>query len=87
MITRIGGSNASTVVDITICRSVGSARLTELLRTLHYKTVERLAEHIAQTVLGEFHAPWVKVTVGKPAAVKNAALVGVVIERRAATSV
>ena len=64
-----------------------SARLTELLRTLHYKTVERLAEHIAQTVLGEFHAPWVKVTVGKPAAVKNAALVGVVIERRAATSV
>ena len=87
MITRIGGSNASTVVDITICQSVGSARLTELLRTLHYKTVERLAEHIAQTVLGEFHAPWVKVTVGKPAAVKNAALVGVVIERRAATSV
>ena len=58
-----------------------SARVTELLKTLHYKTVERLAEHIAQTVLGEFHAPWVKVTVGKPAAIKNAAMVGVTIKR------
>lgn len=58
-----------------------SAHLTELLKTLHYKTVERLAEHVAQTILGEFHASWVKVTVGKPAAIKNAAMVGVMIER------
>jgi 7,8-dihydroneopterin aldolase/epimerase/oxygenase len=61
-----------------------SARLTEHLKTLHYKTVERLAEHVAQTVLSEFHAPWVKVTIGKPAAIKNAAMVGVVIERGSA---
>jgi 7,8-dihydroneopterin aldolase/epimerase/oxygenase len=60
-----------------------SRRLTETLKTLHYKTVERLAEHVAQTVLSEFHAPWVKVTIGKPGAVRNAALVGVTIERRA----
>ena len=58
-----------------------SARLTETLKTLRYKTVERLAEHVAQIVLTEFHAPWVKVTVGKPAAVKNAAMVGVTITR------
>jgi 7,8-dihydroneopterin aldolase/epimerase/oxygenase len=60
-----------------------SKRLSEALKTLHYKTVERLAEHIAQIVLSEFHAPWVKVTLGKPGAVKNAAMVGVTIERRA----
>jgi 7,8-dihydroneopterin aldolase/epimerase/oxygenase len=60
-----------------------STRVTELLKTLHHKTVERLAEHIAEIVLSEFHAPYVKVTVGKPAAIKNAAMVGVVIERRA----
>lgn len=60
-----------------------SRRLSEELKALHYKTVERLAEHIAQIVLAEFHAPWVKVTVGKPGAVRNAALVGVTIERRA----
>jgi 7,8-dihydroneopterin aldolase/epimerase/oxygenase len=58
-----------------------SKRLTEALTTLHYKTVERLAEHIAQMVLSEFHAPWVKLTVGKPGAVKNAAMVGVTITR------
>ena len=61
-----------------------SKRLTEALKTLHYKTVERLAEHIAQVVLSEFHAPWVKVTVGKPGAVRNAAMVGVTIKRGAA---
>lgn len=58
-----------------------SKRLTETLKTLRYKTVERLAEHVAQTVLAEFHAPWVKVSVGKPGAVRNAAMVGVTIER------
>ncbi len=58
-----------------------SAQLTEALKTLRYKTVERLAEHVAQIVLTDFHAPWVKVTVGKPAAVKNAAMVGVTITR------
>jgi 7,8-dihydroneopterin aldolase/epimerase/oxygenase len=61
-----------------------SKRVTEVLKTLHYKTVERLAEHVAQVVISEFHAPYVKVTVGKPAAIKNAAMVGVTIERRAA---
>jgi 7,8-dihydroneopterin aldolase/epimerase/oxygenase len=60
-----------------------SARLTALLPTLKYKTVERLAEHIAQTVLQEFEARYVKVTVGKPGAIANAAMVGVSIERRA----
>ncbi len=63
-----------------------SKRLTEALSTLHYKTVERLAEHVAELVLREFHAPFVRVTVGKPAAVKNAAMVGVTIERRAPTA-
>jgi 7,8-dihydroneopterin aldolase/epimerase/oxygenase len=60
-----------------------SKRLTESLRVLNYKTVERLAEHIAHIVIAEFHAPYVKVSVGKPGAVKNAAMVGVTIERRA----
>ncbi len=58
-----------------------SKRLTEALKTLHYKTVERLAEHVAHVVLREFHAPWVKVTVGKPGAVRNAAMVGVTLTR------
>ena len=58
-----------------------SKRLTEALKVLGYRTVERLAEHIAQLALSEFHAPWVKVTVGKPGAVRNAVMVGVTITR------
>jgi 7,8-dihydroneopterin aldolase/epimerase/oxygenase len=58
-------------------------RLSELLPTLSYKTVERLATHVAEVVLKEFHAPHVKVTIGKPGAVANAAIVGVTIVRRA----
>jgi 7,8-dihydroneopterin aldolase/epimerase/oxygenase len=60
-----------------------SKRLSELLPTLTYKTVERLAAHMAEVVLKEFHAPYVKVTIGKPGAVANAAMVGVTIVRRA----
>jgi 7,8-dihydroneopterin aldolase/epimerase/oxygenase len=59
-----------------------SRRLTELLPTLSYKTVERLATHVADVVLNEFKAPEVKITIGKPGAVANAAMVGVTIARR-----
>ncbi len=59
-------------------------RLTELLPTLAYHTVERLAEHVARVLIEEFHAPRVRVTLGKPGAVANAQMVGVTIERGAA---
>ena len=58
-----------------------SKRLTATLRDLHYKTVERLAEHIAQTVLSEFHAPWVKLRVAKIGVMKDVRRVGVFIQR------
>jgi 7,8-dihydroneopterin aldolase/epimerase/oxygenase len=59
-----------------------SQRLQELLPSLNYKTVERLAQHVADVVLNEFSAPYVKVTLSKPGAVAAAAMVGVSIERR-----
>jgi dihydroneopterin aldolase len=43
--------------------------------------VENLAEHVAQIILGEFHAPWVRVSIAKIGALRNARRVGVVIER------
>ncbi len=59
-----------------------SQRLQALLPNLNYKTVERLAQHVADVVLDEFSAPYVKVTLSKPGAVAGAAMVGVSIERR-----
>ncbi|MCS6996029.1 MAG: dihydroneopterin aldolase [Casimicrobiaceae bacterium] len=60
-------------------------RLTQLLPTLAYRTVERLAEHIAQVLIEEFHAPRVRVTVSKPGAIAAAQSVGVTIVRQATT--
>ena len=43
--------------------------------------LEAVAEHIAGLVMGEFKAPWVKVSVTKLAALKNVKQLGVTIER------
>ena len=43
--------------------------------------IETLAERMAAFLMSEFHIPWLKLTLGKPGAVHNAATVGVEIER------
>ncbi|PHM29010.1 bifunctional dihydroneopterin aldolase/7,8-dihydroneopterin epimerase [Xenorhabdus budapestensis] len=48
-----------------------------------FALVERVAEEVADILLNQFNAPWVKVKVTKPGAVAQAKSVGVVIERRA----
>jgi dihydroneopterin aldolase len=56
-------------------------RIEEELRDNKIQLLEKLAEHIAGLVLGEFKAPWVKVSVTKLAALKNVKQLGVIIER------
>lgn len=57
-------------------------RIAEVVGAAQFKLVESVAETVAELVLGEFGAPWVKVAVSKPGAVRAARDVGVVIERR-----
>ncbi|WP_437558701.1 dihydroneopterin aldolase [Acidithiobacillus sulfuriphilus] len=66
----------STVNYQTICQ-----RLVAHVQDAEVELVETLAEQMAAIVLGEFHAPWVRVTVHKPAAVRGTRDVGVQIER------
>ena len=47
----------------------------------HFSLLETLAEHIAQIILKDFKAPWVKVSVAKLQAIRNCKMVGVSIER------
>lgn len=47
----------------------------------HFSLLETLAEHIAQIILKDFNAPWVKVNVAKLQAIRNCRMVGVSIER------
>jgi 7,8-dihydroneopterin aldolase/epimerase/oxygenase len=56
-------------------------RITELIETTDLKLLEAMAEAIARVVRQEFNVPWVRVRIGKPAAITGAKDVGVIIER------
>jgi dihydroneopterin aldolase len=72
---------ASGKVTDTIDYAVVIERIRGALVEQHYGLVETLAEHVAQIILNEFHAPWVRVSIAKIGAQPNARRVGVVIER------
>lgn len=56
-------------------------RVTEFIEQTHLKLLEAMAQEIAGLVMREFHVPWVRVRVGKPAAITGAKDVGVILER------
>jgi len=59
-----------------IVRDIQSA-----LASRHYNLLEALAESIAQILLDDFKAPWVKVSVAKLQAIRGSKMVGICIER------
>jgi len=65
----------------TIDYAVVVERIRTVLIEQHYGLVENLAEHVAEILLGEFHSPWVRVSIAKIGAQRSARRVGVVIER------
>ena len=56
-------------------------RIQASLKQDRFLLVERLAEHLAQLLMTEFKAPWVKVSVSKLAVEKDVKRVGITIER------
>lgn len=56
-------------------------KITALVQSQHFDLVERLAEEIAAMLMEEMKIPWLRLTLGKPGAVKNSSEVGVCIER------
>ncbi|HEV7803246.1 MAG TPA: dihydroneopterin aldolase [Burkholderiales bacterium] len=65
----------------TIDYSKVVARIEQSLAENRFLLVEALAEHIAQIVLTEFGAPWVRTSVTKLGALKGVKRLGVTIER------
>jgi dihydroneopterin aldolase len=53
----------------------------EVLSTRHFNLLEALVEHIAQIILKDFGAPWVKISVAKLNAIRGSKMVGISIER------
>lgn len=56
-------------------------RIRDTITQRDFNLVEALAEHIAQLVITEFGAPWVKVCVTKLAVVRGIKELGICIER------
>jgi 7,8-dihydroneopterin aldolase/epimerase/oxygenase len=56
-------------------------RIEQTLAETHFLLLERLAEHVAGLIMGEFGSPWTRVAVTKLGALKNVKRLGVTIER------
>ena len=52
------------------------------LKDQHFKLLEALAEHIANVVLHDFHAEWIRISVAKIAHMRGVKMVGVTILRK-----
>ena len=72
---------ASDDIKDTLNYKTAAKRVMQLVESDHYELVERLAETIAATLMEDLGIPWIRVTVGKPGAVRGSSEVGVRIER------
>src|SRR3954470_24388 len=66
---------------IDYSRVVG--RIEQLFKEQHFLLLEKAGEAIADTIMQEFKAPWIKVSIAKLAPLRNVKKLGVVIERGA----
>lgn len=81
-VPRAGACDSDDIAD-TIDYGVVRERLDDLMRHHGVLLLEALAERIAQMLLVDFRAAWVRVKVVKPQKFHNVQAVGVQIERRA----
>lgn len=58
-------------------------RIRESVADNNFVLLERLAAHVAELILKEFDAPWVKVTAAKIGIIRGVKKVGVTLERGA----
>ena len=68
-------------IEDTLNYKAVAKRLIAFVGDSEFQLVETLAENIAEIIITEFNAPWVKLTVHKPGAVSGSRDVGVIIER------
>ena len=91
MSLQIGTSTVSAGVSDHIDDTINYAEVVECLRakleTRHFNLLEKLAEYVAQLLLEDFGATWVRVSIAKLGMMRGVRRVGVVIERGVRPSV
>jgi len=68
-------------IDDTIDYSKIVARIEKLFQDENFLLLEKAAETIAEIILGEFKAPWVRLSIAKLGALRNVKKLGITIER------
>ncbi len=83
--TDIRPAAATDLLDDTLDYQVVARWIVELAAASAFQLVETLGERIAEMLLREFGAPWLRLTLRKPGAVPDAREVGIIIERGSRT--
>ena len=81
MATDIHKAAESEDILLTIDYSAVSVRLVGFVQSSEFLLIETMAEKVAEIILHEFGISWLRLRIGKPGAIANAADVGVIIER------
>lgn len=79
--TDISRAAASQNIDDALNYKAISDRISEFIAGSEFLLIEAMAEQVASIVMSEFNVPWLRLRLGKPAAVPMARDVGVIIER------
>ncbi|NIB44627.1 dihydroneopterin aldolase [Pseudomaricurvus alkylphenolicus] len=81
MATDIRKAAATDDIQYALDYGAVSQRILALAENNQFELIEGLAEAICKLVQDEFSVPWVRLRLGKPGAVPQAADVGLMIER------
>jgi dihydroneopterin aldolase len=79
--TDIRRAAATDSIEDTLNYKAVAKRIIRYVEETQPELVETLAENIASIVMNEFHVPWLRLTLGKPGAVRRSREVGIIIER------
>ena len=77
----IGPAAATDQLDDTLDYQVVARRISEFAAASDFQLVETLGERIAELIRREFNAPWLRLTLRKPGALREAREAGIMIER------
>lgn len=81
MATDIRKAASSDAIEDALNYKTISKRVVSFIENSEALLIERLAEEVAQIVIGEFGVPWVKLRLSKPGALRGSKDVGLIIER------
>jgi dihydroneopterin aldolase len=82
--TDINKAAATDRIENTLNYKAVTKRVVEFVSASHFQLVETLAERVAGLLLEEFPILWLRLTLNKTGALRDARDVGVIIERQAA---